>query len=202
MIWIRLKMSSFIVFTYQHTCKTGHDAYILQNAPFKAVKKKSPNGGPIKIPFLGEGYYFWEENIDAAIRWGKKHYDNKYSIVEYIDVNILDDELLNLTNRRNIQYFKELQAIYIQKRPACEKWRLGTWIEFFKKLRDQNEVNFPFKYIRADEHLPEKEELGYNKEKTFFADGLPYYTFLSPLLMLCVLDKKELKFKEKRIHKE
>jgi len=192
-------MSSHIIYTYQHTCKIGHEAYILHNAPFKAVKKKSPNGGPIKIPFLGEGYYLWEENIEAAIRWGKKHYTNEYSIVEYIDVTIINDELLNLIDRRNIAYFKELQKIYIEKRPDSAKWRLGTWIEFFKKLRDINELKFPFKYIKADEHLPDLEE--YDREKIYFADGLPYFTFFSPLLMLCVLDKKELNFKAKRFIK-
>lgn len=193
-------MSSYVVYTYQHTCKIGHEAYILHNAPFKAVSKKTQNG-VVKIPFLGEGHYLWEENIDAAIRWGVKHYANKYSIVEYTDVTINYDDLLNLTDRRSISYFKDLQNIYIEKRPQSKNWRIGTWIEFFKKLKLINELKFPFKYIKADEHLPEREEHEHDREKTYFAEGLPYYTYLSPLLMLCVLDKKDLNFKEKKFIK-
>ena len=185
-------------YTYQHTCKDGHDAYLLQNAPFKAAIKKSPNG-KIKIPFLGEGYYFWEENIAAANRWGVKHYANKYRIVEYENLTIPEDSMLDLTNRRHINYFKELQHIYIEKRPACTNWPIGVWIQFFKKLHLKNEVEFPFNNIKADEHLPEKEKDEYDRGKTYFADGLPYYTYLEPLYMLCIIDKKQMSFREKRL---
>lgn len=185
-------------FTYQHTCSVSHDAHILQHAPFKSAIKKSANG-KLKIPFLGEGYYLWEENVDAAIRWGKKHYANKYRIVEYVDVTIKADELFDLTNRRDISYFKELQKTYIDKRPASAMWPIGTWIEFFKKLKTLNDLKFPFNYIKADEHLPEREKGEYDRGKAFFADGLPYYTYLEPLYMLCVIDKKQINFKEKRL---
>ena len=190
-------MSSYC-YTYQHTCSISHDAHILVNAPFKSAVKKSPNGIP-KIPFLGEGYYLWEENVDAAIRWGKKHYANKYRIVEYVDVSINVDDLLDLTNRRDISYFKELQKNYIDIRPASAKWAIGTWIEFFKKLKALDELKFPFNYIKSDEHLPEREKGEYERGKTYFADGLPYYTYLEPLYMLCIIDKKQLTFKEKRL---
>lgn len=185
-------------YTYQHTCGPGHDAYILQNAPFKSTLKKSPNGN-FKIPFLGEGYYLWEENVDAAIRWGKKHYANNYRILEYVDITIKTDELLDLTDRRHINYFKELQNIYIEVRPECKRWTIGVWIEFFKKLHISDEVKFPFNYIKADEHLPEKEKREYDRGKAYFADGLPYYTFLEPLFMLCIIDKKRMDFREKRL---
>jgi hypothetical protein len=185
-------------YTYQHTCENGHDAYLLQNAPFKAAIKKSPNG-KIKIPFLGEGHYLWEENVVAANRWGVKHYANKYRVIEYQDLNIPNDLMLDLTDRRHIRYFKELQLIYIEKRPASANWPIGAWIEFFKKLHLMNEVEFPFNYIKADEHLPEKEKDEYDRGKTYFADGLPYYTYLEPLYMLCIIDKKQMSFREKRL---
>jgi hypothetical protein len=185
-------------YTYQHTCEDGQDAYLLQNAPFKAAVKKNPNG-KLKIPFLGEGYYLWEENIKAAIRWGVKHYGNKFKIVEYVDVTIHKDKMLDLTDRRHISYFKELQNIYILERPASAKWPIGVWIEFFKKLHLTKEIEFPFNYIKADEHLPEKEKDDYDRGKTYFADVVLYYTYLEPLYMLCVIDKKQMSFREKRV---
>lgn len=185
-------------FTYQHTCSVSQDAHILLHAPFKSGIKKGPNA-KLKIPFLGVGYYFWEENITAAIRWGKKHYANKFRIVEYVDVTIKADELLDLTNRRDINYFKELQKAYTEVRPSVAKWPIGTWIEFFKKLKALDELKFPFNYIKADEHLPEREKAEYDKGKAFFAEGLPYFTYLDPLYMLCVIDKKHLNFINKRL---
>jgi hypothetical protein len=61
-------MSSSILYTYQHTCKKAQLAYVLCNAPFKSVKKKNHSTGKISMPFLGEDYYLWEENIEAAIK--------------------------------------------------------------------------------------------------------------------------------------
>lgn len=191
-------MSSWIIYTYQHTCKNGYPAYILQNAPFKAVKKNAGNG-KVYIPFLGEGYYFWEENREYAIKWGQRHYANKYDIVEFEDVKIINDDLLNLTDRRHISYFKELQKIYLAKRPESSKWRLGTWIEFFKKLRDLKEEKFPFNYIKADEHLPDIDENILVREKVYFATGVNHYSFFSPLLIICVLDKSKITCKSKYI---
>lgn len=184
-------------YTYQHTCGQGQDAYILKNAPFKSpVKKKK---GKIKIPFLGEGHYLWEENVVVANRWGIKHYANKYRIVEFVDVIINNEEMLDLTDRRHLGYFKELQKVYLEKRPSCAKWPIGVWIEFFKKLHINNEVKFPFNFIKADEHFPEREKGEYDRGKVYFSEGSSYYTYLDPLYMLCVIDKKKMKFREKRL---
>lgn len=54
--------------------------------------------GVIENPFPGEGLYLWEENTDQANRQGIKHYENRYNIVEYVDVEIKYEELLNLTD--------------------------------------------------------------------------------------------------------
>ena len=193
-------MSNFIEFTYQHTCKIGQEAYILQSSPFKSSKKKKQNGG-FKIPFLGEGYYLWEENLSAAVRWGKKHYRNKYSIVEYSDVKMESGDVLDFLNRRNVQYFNELKEIYTKKRPQSKNWPLGNWIEFFKSVNKKDGNSFPFNYIRAEENLPSTTENDRIKEKILFTEDVSHYTYLSPLLILCVIDKTKLSFKGKSLIK-
>lgn len=193
-------MNNFILYTYQHTCKKGYPAYILKEAPFKAVKKRNENG-KISLPFLGEGFYLWEENIEAAIRWGIKHYQNNYDVVEYSDLYIEKDELLDFLDRRSLRYFNDLRSIYIEKRPESARWKIGVWIEFFKKLNIEESGRFPFTYFRADENLPDLEENYKIKEKTNFVDGLNYYTFLSPLFIICLLDKKNIRCKNKSLIK-
>ncbi|GGD99027.1 hypothetical protein [Planktosalinus lacus] len=191
-------MSSNTVFTYQHTCRKGQSAYILKKAPFKAPVKKTPEG-TFKIPFLGEGYYLWEENNKAAVDWGKKHYAGNFNVVEFEDLKIPNEELLDFMNRRNMNYFNDLREDYIKKRPKSRNWPIGAWIEFFKKLRKGNFHLFPFYYIRADENLPNDKENNRIKGKEFFAENVYYYTFTNPLLILCVLDKNKIECNSKTI---
>ena len=51
----------------------------------------------------------------------------------------------------------------------------------------------------ADEHLPENEENNKIREKINFVEGMPYYTFFSPLYMLCIIDKTKMSYKSKKI---
>jgi hypothetical protein len=194
-------MNSFIKFTYHHTCEYGQPAYILKSSPFRSTKEKKKNG-KFKIPFLGEGFYLWEENLEAGIRWGIQHCNNKYCVVEFVDVEIKTDVLLDFLNRRDMKYFNELIDIYIAKRPSTKNWRLGNWIEFFKKMQSIDNVHFPFRFFRAEENLPNAKENDLIKRKMFFAHGQNYYTYTSPLLMICAIDKKELVFTSKSIAKQ
>lgn len=190
-------MSDFKEFTYQHTCKRGQNAYIIKNSPFLSRAKKK--GGKIKLPFLGQGYYFWEENLDAAIRWGIRHYNDNYSIVEYQDCKVKDDHLLDFLNRRDIKYFKELIKIYTSKRPKAKNWRIAQWIEFFKTINEKESKIFPFNYIRANEHIPGANHNERLQKKSYFVDDNDYYTFLDPLLIVCVVEKAKMQFKANKV---
>lgn len=188
-----------IVFDYQHTCRSAHKAYIEHNSPFKSLKRKKLNGKGFIIPFLGEGYYFWEENINAAHDWGKRHCKGKYNIVQYRDLEIPRNILLDFGNRRDLAYFNELRNKYIVRRPESEKWSISVWIEFFKKIKLIDNLHFPYNYFRAEENYPEAEKNAIIKEKHIFASGEQYYTYLSPLWILCILEKNSMKFATKEI---
>jgi len=43
-----------------------------KNGPIKAVFK----------PYLGDGYYYWDNNIKAAHWWGSNNYGGNYMICE------------------------------------------------------------------------------------------------------------------------
>jgi len=189
-------MSNYL-FTYQHTCAKGVKAYILHKSAFKSTIKKKENG-KLYIPFLGEGFYYWEENIDAAHSWGKRHYKNEYNVVEYIDSVISRDETLDFLNRRDLKYFKELIEIYKNKRPESKKWFIANWIEFFKKLQKINQEKFPYIYFRADENHPDIRMNDEMKAKTEF-NYSGYYTFLDPLIILCAVNKCNLNSRSKII---
>lgn len=189
-------MSSYI-YTYQHTCKKGAEAYILQNSAFKSNIINKSNGNKY-LPFLGEGYYYWEENDKAAHSWGKRRYGNNYNIVEYIDANISRDDLLDFLNRRDLRYFNELIERFKEKRKSSTNWQIVNWIEFFKQLEKTNKGIFPFNFLRADENLPDPSQNNKIKDKSNFNDT-GYYTFLNPLIMLCAINKCNLNCKKKHI---
>jgi hypothetical protein len=194
-------MSNILVFTYQHTCKRGSTAYILKNSPFRSPVTKTRNG-KFSIPFLGAGHYLWEENIDAATRWGRVHYNNIYSIIEYVDLEIPDAQLLDFKNRRDTQFFEEVVVDYVNKCPERKNWALGQWLEFFKKLNRLGKLNFPFNYIRAEENLPNENENNARKKKILFSNDQAYYTYTSPLFIMCIIDKKNLKFRSETVISE
>ena len=191
--------SNTTTYTYQHTCKRGQKAYILANAPFRSVKKRTA-GGKTFIPFLGEGFYLWEENKEAAEYWGKRNYNGQHSIVEYTDTQINNDDLLDFCNRRDIQFFKELQNIYIEKSPTSKNWNLGTWIEFFKKLHVENKVNFPFYFFRAQEEISEAERKKHQIGALKINLSSPGYSVdLDPYIMICATDKNKLIYSNRSI---
>lgn len=189
-------MSKYI-YTYQHSCKKGVEAYILKNSAFKSSIVVKQNGQKY-LPFLGEGYYYWEENIKAAHSWGKRRYHNDYNIVEYVDAEIEREYLLDFLNRRNIEYFNILIEKYKAKRSDSKNWQIVNWIEFFKSLEKRIPGIFPFKYFRADENLPDPSLNNEVKNKSSF-NKTGYYTFLDPLIMVCTIEKCDLNCTKKHI---
>lgn len=189
-------MSNYI-FTYQHSCKKGVEAYILKNSAFKSNITKKENN-KIYLPFLGESYYYWEENPKAAHSWGKRRYENNYNVVEYVDAKIDRENLLDFLNRRDIAYFIDLIDKYKNKRPNSKNWKIANWIEFFKSLDKTIPGIFPFKYFRADENLPDASLNSTVKSKTDF-NTTGYYTFLDPLIMICAVEKCDLNCSKKHI---
>ncbi|MDM1535057.1 hypothetical protein [Myroides odoratimimus] len=169
---------------FQHTCRRGYPAYILHNAPFKSVTKKE--NGKTFIPFIGEGYYFWEQDLDNAKRWGEKKYGTTgYSILEVENWDINNEYFIDLINKNHLEFFKKLQKPYIEANEKAKNYSLGVWIELFKKA----DV-FPFKLIRSEEHFSSdklKRE-GIDQELIKYStEG--YYTYLNPVYILCCIDK-------------
>ena len=100
-------MSNNVVVTKgHHTCgQFVNDAVAIKRAPFKSICDQSKR----KDPFLGEGFYFWDDNIEAARWWGKSHYYGKYTILEY-DFTLSGDHFLDLVGcRRDIRILLTLR---------------------------------------------------------------------------------------------
>lgn len=175
---------------FQHTFRKTNNKNILNQVPFKSKIKNK--GGKKRVPFIGEGFYFWESNIDGAVRWGNKKYgEGGYSILEIKDWDINTEDLLDLTNRNHAKYFSELKQVYLAANEKAKNYCVGTWIEFFKKVHLVDKKSFPFKLIKSEENMSPKKSKkeGIDFEINHYsASG--YYTSLNPLYILCCTEKE------------
>ena len=115
------------------------------------------NGQPNeKPPFAGDGYYFWEDNIDAARWWGDKHYNayGKDFRIFRIDLTLRYDDgtFFDLIgNRAHLRLLKKLidkAKRYID----CSDWKLHQFISHFRYLnKKHNNGMFDYKMIRFND---------------------------------------------------
>lgn len=166
-----------------HTCKLeGDKEFVLKNAPFKSMKNSSGN-----YPFLGEGYYFWDNNIEIAHHWGETHCKKKYYIVE-TKLKIEDEIFLDLVgNRTDMINFAELHKTFSEKYNRGKKYPIGKFIEVLRDLNKKDYKGiFPWKVCRAidlytSNFLKHYEHLFVYKKEN--------YTNLSPRIVICLYEK-------------
>lgn len=195
-----------------HTCENnGTDEFILNSAPFLSSWIELPNveqnRSKQKRPFLGTGYYYWDDNLEYAKWWGEKHYGNSYCIVES-ELELKGEEFLDLVGNRGhmkllIELINNIQNSGAQIKADMSNGRvsLGKYIQLFKAFNNKKPGLFPFKVIRAVYHKIgndiEKERFNYYfVDKGSKAIG---YTLLSPRIIICFTDYQSVALRPKRL---
>jgi len=179
--------------TLHHTCsKDGGENYVLENAPFLAEYKPKED----KKPFLGEGYYFWDYNLDYAKVWGKTHYSKSFYVLEgVVDINCDDETYLDLVgNRKHLVGFVEiLWEFNLIHEEGTKGIDLCYIIDYLRK-NCPPEV-FPFKILRAVDYK-NQEKAGI---KIVFNDKgyRPSFTILNPRIIFSFKNKEEINYKSK-----
>ena len=172
-----------------HTCKKdGGRQYVLNNAPFLSVA--DPDG---KIPFLGEGFYYWDYNLFQAKKWGIIHYNNSFYVFE-AKLRIDDATYLDLAgNRQHMEHFARLLDRFKKKGINVQDWRIGAFIEFIKVYRRQDATIFPYQVIRAEDYLTPQ-----NEKKYFFNDR-KNFTILTARFVICFFVTNDIPLHDKSI---
>ncbi len=80
-----------------HTCDDTEDIDKMErDAPFRSRWKRVTDfKNPPRQPFLSEGFYFWEQDLESAHWWGQTHCNNKYVVFRY-NISIADGRFLDL----------------------------------------------------------------------------------------------------------
>ncbi len=158
------------------------------------------SGGPLALsmynlqkkefPFLGTGYYFWDDNIKMAHFWGETRCQNKYYIFE-AELNCKETVLLDLVgNRKHMKWLVDAMELFKGYNKKGAKWEIGKFIEFLKNIKSQNEKFkdvFPFQSIRAVDHYAAIHYKYYFSEDTSRQDFID----LDPRFLICVIEKNE-----------
>lgn len=169
--------TNHIVTKGHHTCRKCQKAYAIAHAPFKSCYDKQTKNEP----YLGDGYYFWDDNLPLAEWWGRCHYQDSYTILEY-DLDLFGDHFLDLVgSRQDFMYFQAL-VDRIRQQPDCENFGVYKCIDLLLKIERSKQGTFPIRIIRAMDisHI----------NGIQFANNKRGRMLLDPRIIICFLIKR------------
>lgn len=188
-------MSNNIIHTVgQHVFKYDPPEYTEKDAPFCAFNptcknEKLDSGAEPKFQFLGEGFYFWDDNIGRAHNWGKTHYRGKYLILE-CPLALRGNHFLDLVgSRSDLRVFLD---VYMKMRALKPGLKIGTFLYGMQTMAKHIPNVWPYKVIRA---LNVKN----NAEKVLFNSITNSHMLLNPEIIICFYDKNELNLQNCRL---
>lgn len=179
--------------TGQHTCSNkGGREFVLQHAPFISFYLN----GEKKRPFLGTGFYFWDDNLPMAEAWGRSHYREGFCILT-ADMSFKDNDLFDIVgNRKHLMKLSILRQKFKEHKFARDGWELGKFIEFLKDLENQEGYQgvFPFKAIRAVDSSAKA------RKRFFFVKEKENFTNLDPRYMICIISLDDIHLQRKTLN--
>jgi hypothetical protein len=170
-----------------HTCKQdGGEDYVRENAPFFAKENQQMNKGL----FLGSGYYLWENDIEQAHHWGKKHYNNQYYIVAF-ECEIDEKFLIDLDSKEGERLFDEIQKLFKNRgtnkniKDYCLKKVLNTL------FNGTFGIDFRYRIIRVKDAS--------SSQKIKFTPDKSNYTYIGGSYIYFFKNKEDMNITNKRI---
>src|SRR5277367_517215 len=121
-----------------HTLERTNESvpFRLAAGPVRSLMTNADGTPKVNPPFAGEGFYFWEDNLDAAIWWGEKHYVQKGKLYRIfgIDLKLEDDGTTYLDlvgNRKQLKLLDEL-ITKTKKETNCVDWKFHNFISYWR----------------------------------------------------------------------
>lgn len=146
--------------------------------------------GPFKAegrPYLGEGYYFWDNHIELAHWWGYEHYSNSYMICES-KIEASQEDFFDLVGSREDQIY----LIHVREKFNLGSRPLGAIIDFLRELAAHDETKrkvFPFNVVRAMD-VYHRSKFDLKRIILSMRSGTPLgITNLAPKMFICIFKK-------------
>lgn len=170
-----------------HVCKNTGEKDVLGKAPFPSTREDK---------FLGDGYYFWEDNEQLAKAWGGKTYHKKgipYCVCQFA-LTFDREQFYDLIGSREHQkHLVGVRKFLTQRRQALHGWPIGKVIDFLREANSSDDPEyevfkgeFEYTVIRAadDSDTAVQDLLKFAKDQPNVAD-------LNPCYIICVIDIKK-----------
>ncbi len=185
-------MSDNIIKTVgQHVFKYLPPDFIEKDAPFVAVNKEIEKNGKkmIHYQFLGEGYYFWDYNIQRAHKWGKEHYSGDYKILE-VPLELSGEKFLDLVGSRKdvITLLKVMRSM----KKIVPANKIGAFMHGMQQVKKKNPKKWPYSIIRA---LNLKD----NVITMPFNHIVDSKLLINPEVIICFYDRNDINLQNKHI---
>jgi hypothetical protein len=135
-----------------------------------------------KNPWLGQGYYFWDNLIKRAHWWGDTHCHGQYMICQaYADID--DDKYLDLVG--NMEQLNDFEKSYNAiNNTYGGKVKTISWV-VAKLIRDNN---FPYQAMRV-----RTDYCGGDEKKIQFVTWNAAAISFNPPVQICIYDKSRVK---------
>jgi hypothetical protein len=179
-----------------HTIKktTESVADRLKTGPVKSSAFDQAGKPKPKPPFAGDGYYFWEDNIEAADWWGNVKYRKNGDLFRIfkIDIDLIyDGTFLDLIGNR--QHLRLIAGLIKKTKMHvdCGDWKFHHFIAYFRKLESRQKGMFPFKMIRFNDAKlnPKIQEPLMLSSREYAQNSV----LLNPFYIICVFEEVDLK---------
>lgn len=175
----------------QHVFRYDPPEFTENGAPFMATLRIIEKDGVVeeKYQFLGDGFYFWDDNIRRAKKWGQSHCDGKYKILE-VPLNLHGNDFLDLVGSR--QDIENFLHIYNSMKKRVNSDSLGEFIYGMQQFNRDHPGTWPFRVVRA---LNVKS----NAKSIPFGSVKNSEMLLNPEIIVCYYDKNDIDLQESHI---
>ena len=143
---------------------------VAAQGPFLCVNK----------PWLGKGYYFWDNLMTRAHWWGEKHYTGKYMICQ-ATANIDDDKYLDLAG--NMEQLKYFEQCYSALRENYHQEHITVSLVIAKLIRIGD---FPYQAVRVLSEYCGGDDIMH------FVDYSNSFLNFSPPMQICIFEKSRI----------
>lgn len=179
----------------KHVCTKGHHTLKLTS---ESVSQRLVTGPVFSIykrdkkdkiqPFVGEGYYFWDDNIEAARWWGDKHYKGRYRVftIEF-RLNYDSGVFLDLVGNRAHLILIGSMINKLKMRLDCEGWKLNQFLDYFRKNDEQKPGVFPYRVVRFNDNSAKVYDMGFLALSQYH-----HRIALNPFYAVCVYNRADL----------
>lgn len=156
--------------------------YIENHAPFKCSNRRA---------WLSYGYYFWEQDLERAIEWGKKNYLNGYVIIEcQLDCLNLFDLVGNRNHQKELIELSKILKDYFPEL-SSKKQPISKIISLLRTIEQRKKGIFSYNSIKAQDHP--------NRNLYKFVDNRNEVMDLNPRIQICLFEKSDVLLPFRRI---